>query len=184
MKPYKRYIGNLIILECAIGFAILLFLPTLFAFLLIVFGDLKETLVLLLLIIAQIFLIFVWIYTQKLFYCVCVFHQNHLEVKPLIGKKMVFEYADIHDAKITYYDHKILLFGCRVYSITLADEFIDYKAGGSVLKPNAKCIQLGYRKKTYDFLLTHLPDQAKNSLEKSYVEMKQSHKLKDKRIMF
>lgn len=183
MKPYKRYIGNLIIFECAVGFLLLLFLPTLFAFLLFAFGDLKEPLVLLPLIIAQIFLIFVWVYTQKLFYCVCEFHQNHLEVKTLIGKNTVIEYTDIRDAKIIYYDHKILLLGFRVYSIILADEFIDYMAGGSVPKLNGKCIQLGYRKQTFDFLLTHLSDQAKNSLEKSYSEMKQSHKLKDKKIM-
>lgn len=91
MKPYKRYIGNCVSLECAVGFLLVLFLPVVLAYFVMIFEDWTESLIIFLLplAIAQIILVIVWLSAQKLFYCTCEFYQDHLEIKPLIGKKEI-----------------------------------------------------------------------------------------------
>lgn len=87
------------------------------------------------------------------------------------------EYADCTDVGVGYYIHSVLNsnIGSKVTFIYLSYHKVDskYKCQMNLLKPTRTCIKIGFRKKTYQYLLNNLPPKQRKMLERSYANFQQ-----------
>lgn len=101
-------------------------------------------------------------------------------IQTLFRKKKEVEYANFTDVGVGFYTHGIMNsnVGSKVWFIYLADHKIDskYKYNMNLLKPSLGCLKVGFSKKTYRYLIEHLPEKQAKMLEISYTDYERFHR--------
>ncbi len=113
------------------------------------------------------------------FYTWYVFKGDCVIICTLFHQKTQVQYADYADVGVGYYSHGLLntTVGSKVWFIYLADHKIDskYKDRMNMLKPSQGCLKVGFRKKTYQYLLNNLPTRQAKMLERSYADREREY---------
>lgn len=107
-------------------------------------------------------------------YTWCEFQKDNVTVRTLFHGKYQVDYVNCTDVGVGYYVHGVLNsnIGTKVPFIYLSCHKVDakYKCQMNQLKPSRTCIKIGFRQKTYQYLLDHLPPKQRSMLESSYAE--------------
>lgn len=105
-------------------------------------------------------------------YSWCEFRKDSVIIRTLFQKKYQIDYEKCIDVGIGYYIHGGLVsnVGMRIMFIYLSYQKVapKYKCQINSLKPTRTCIKIGFRKKTYQYLLNNLPQRQSKMLEISY----------------
>jgi len=109
------------------------------------------------------------VHRSEMLYSWYEFREEGVVVKSLFKRSYFVLYSQCNIVGIGYYIHGTLNsnVGSKLYYIYLSNQLIDekYRHHMNLLIPSKSCLKIGYNKKTYEFLIQHLPKSQAVSLE-------------------
>ena len=179
----KRYVGAAI--NAYVGIALLLFVVgSLFCAVALVTMESADAGSVLCAFICLLAVIFWGLYARQCalqLYAWISLNQSSVRVKALLTKPFVIWYKDCKCIRIGYYTHGIAnsSIGSKVYYIILSHSVLNERdlACINLWKPSKSGIKIGFNKKTYNYLLSVLPEKQRQLLFQDYCTLFQKKKL-------
>ena len=176
MRKHKRYIGNFLTSYVSICVVVLIIFPIVFALITLLSAVNGATIFLSFMCLASSIL---WLCnllkTHRELFAWCTFCECSVKIKMLFEKSFELEYDKCVDIGVGYYIHSTLnsSLGNKVLYIYLSYDKLQekYKKHINLLRVTDRCVKIGYKKETLDFLMNKLPKQQleilKNSISQS-----------------